>query len=64
MRAKPLPPLPGIHLSARSLHFGQEGDRDLGAPAQEFGRDLETVENMQGFGTFLTDDLQVGFPHV
>jgi hypothetical protein len=25
---------------------------------------METVENMQGLGTFLTDKLQIGFPHV
>jgi hypothetical protein len=26
--------------------------------------DVESVEDMQGLGAFLANDLQVGFPHV
>jgi len=33
-------PLPGIHLSARPLHSGQEDDRELDEAAQGSGRDL------------------------
>jgi hypothetical protein len=29
-----------------------------------FRGDMERVENMHGFGTFLTEDLQVGFPDI
>ena len=28
------------------------------------GHDVKTIQNMQGLGAFLTNDLQIGFPHI
>jgi len=48
--------------------FARHAARFSGADFVEgfvhFRDDMETIENMQGLGTFLADDLQVGFPHV
>jgi len=46
------------------LHSARFLGADLVERLVHFRDDMEAVENVQGVGTFLTDNLQVGLPHV
>ena len=53
-----------VAVSGPRSRSGAIRQRGLRRELCSFRDDMETIENMQGLGTFLTDDLQVGFPHV